>query len=194
VPPTENKRQTILDNALALFAKCGFDGFSASTLAQASGVSKATVFHHFKSLDDIMLEAFEQFVMGMEIFAPPKHNTLRDWLIEVGEASFGMEEFEESLARAYLVFTTKALFDDRLARRLEETVGAGCMTFSDIIKGLNDGPTTAKDREALTDLILMTLDAMIIHFTVFPDRRDNVHRAWAAFVDQVAPLVEEKAA
>ncbi len=57
----ERTRAAILKATLRLLGRAGPDAFSASTLAKAAGVSKATLFHHFSSIEEIPLAAFEQF-------------------------------------------------------------------------------------------------------------------------------------
>jgi len=42
-------RAAILEAALRLFAELGFDGVSMRTVADAAGVSKANIYHHFAS-------------------------------------------------------------------------------------------------------------------------------------------------
>jgi len=47
--------RVILDVAKRLFAQKGFDAVSINQIAQQAGVSKANVFHHFTSKDDLYL-------------------------------------------------------------------------------------------------------------------------------------------
>lgn len=47
----------ILEAAKTLFAERGFDAASVNTIAEAAGVSKANVFHHFKSKNALYLAA-----------------------------------------------------------------------------------------------------------------------------------------
>jgi TetR/AcrR family transcriptional regulator len=51
--------QTILTEARHLFAKRGFEGVSINDVAQAAGVSKANIFHHFGSKDALYLEVLK---------------------------------------------------------------------------------------------------------------------------------------
>lgn len=57
----DQTRMVILEAALKLLGRAGPDACSASTLAKEAGVSKATLFHHFGSIEDIPLAAFERF-------------------------------------------------------------------------------------------------------------------------------------
>lgn len=46
-------REKILDAAESLFASHGFEGASMQQIARAAGISKATIFHHFASKQDL---------------------------------------------------------------------------------------------------------------------------------------------
>lgn len=54
LPESEGAR-AILEVAIRLFAEKGFDGVSMNDIAQAAGVSKANVFHHFGNKDSLYL-------------------------------------------------------------------------------------------------------------------------------------------
>lgn len=47
--------QAILDAAVRLFSTHGFDGVSMRTIADAAGVSKSNIYHHFRSKDELYL-------------------------------------------------------------------------------------------------------------------------------------------
>jgi TetR/AcrR family transcriptional regulator len=48
-------QQAILDAAVQLFSKHGFDGVSMRTIAQEAGVSKSNIYHHFRSKEELYL-------------------------------------------------------------------------------------------------------------------------------------------
>ncbi len=50
-----NTRERILDAALDLFIEQGFDGTSLRQIAEKLGVTKAALYYHFESKDDILL-------------------------------------------------------------------------------------------------------------------------------------------
>ncbi len=50
-----NTRERILDAALDLFIEKGFDGTSLREIAERLGVTKAALYYHFESKDDILL-------------------------------------------------------------------------------------------------------------------------------------------
>ena len=54
-PSTKDTRERILDVALELFTEQGFDGTSLREIAEQLGVTKAAIYYHFESKDDILL-------------------------------------------------------------------------------------------------------------------------------------------
>ena len=71
------RRAQILDAAIALFGRHGFKGTTTKSLAQASGVSEATIFKHFPTKNDLYAAAFdrrtgvgtEQFMAELQDYA-----------------------------------------------------------------------------------------------------------------------------
>lgn len=56
---TEERRQTILEKAQALFTKKGFTETSMSEIAKQLGGSKATLYNYFKSKEEIFAAVME---------------------------------------------------------------------------------------------------------------------------------------
>ncbi|HET7217036.1 MAG TPA: TetR/AcrR family transcriptional regulator [Vicinamibacterales bacterium] len=55
-PPSAKAHRNVLDAALALFAERGIDGTSMDAIAGASGVSKATIYKHWRDKDALCLD------------------------------------------------------------------------------------------------------------------------------------------
>jgi AcrR family transcriptional regulator len=58
-PSTEGTRARLLDSALSLFAINSFAGTSLQMIADTVGVTKAAVYHHFKTRDEILAGVIE---------------------------------------------------------------------------------------------------------------------------------------
>ena len=56
-PRSISAHRKVLDAALNLFAERGVDATSMDALAEASGVSKATIYKHWRDKDELCLEA-----------------------------------------------------------------------------------------------------------------------------------------
>jgi AcrR family transcriptional regulator len=62
----EDRRSAILDAALEVFARRGFNGASIDEIAQAAGISKALIYEHFPSKRDLHASLLERHTQ--EIF------------------------------------------------------------------------------------------------------------------------------
>ena len=60
---TENKdnRQQILECALRLFAKKGYDGVSTQEIVDSAGVTKPTMYHYFGSKEGLLQDIFKAY-------------------------------------------------------------------------------------------------------------------------------------
>jgi len=76
MPMTENQsmrrgrpgydRQGILDVAVAAFNEYGYDATSMGVLAERLGLSKSAIYHHFASKDEILEQALDIALSGLE--------------------------------------------------------------------------------------------------------------------------------
>lgn len=120
------KRDTkaeIVDAAVTILGRDGPDKFSASALARETGVSKATIFHHFGSIDDIPLAAFERLVGATLRDEPGADRSLPDLLARIGIENLAFMRTRKDFLRAYKVFVARAMFDRRLATELRRSIG-----------------------------------------------------------------------
>ena len=186
----ESSRQSIIEAATALMSSGGPEALTASALAEAAGVSKATLFHHFKSLDDIVLEAFEQFIMALPSIGGDAPASLREWLLALGSDTTAAVGDAPRLSRAYFAFVSRAQSDERLRRRLAEIIEAVVLAFESSLAGYRPASTPER-RTALANLVLIAGDGLAIHRGLFPERSQSQEAAWRAFVDLVAPQGED---
>lgn len=180
------KRQQIIDGAVRLMTEKGAAGLTASALAAEAGVSKANVFHHFQTLDDVVLAAFEQFLLGMEAFSPQPGMRFRDWLLGLGIETAEMMDEHAPLAGAYLAFVSRARSDERLRKRMAETVAIAEEGFAAAIDALTPATFTPAETRALASLILIAGDGLALHRHLFPERAAEQEIAWRSFVDRIA--------
>lgn len=60
-----DKKQLILNAALKLFVEQGFHGTPTSKIAKEAGVANGTLFHHFKTKDDLIIALYLHLKSGM---------------------------------------------------------------------------------------------------------------------------------
>lgn len=181
------KKQQILDAAIALLAQGGSAAWSATALAGAAGVSKANLFHHFRSIDDIMVAALEQFIQSMPAMTPSPGTPLREWLLALGADTASLMETQHNEAGAYVAFISRAQADPRLRARIEEVLKGAEEAFAAAIDLLAPGRWPDHEVQRLAALIVMAGDGLAIHRQLFPDRASRQQSAWATLVDLIAP-------
>jgi AcrR family transcriptional regulator len=86
VDAKSDTRQRILDVALDLFTDQGYDGTSLRQIAEQLGVTKAALYYHFESKEDILM------ALHMRI-----HDFGRDALLRIGDEPVTLELWEELL-------------------------------------------------------------------------------------------------
>ena len=79
-------RQRILDVALDLFTEQGFDGTSLREIAERLSVTKAALYYHFESKDDILL------ALHMRL-----HEFGREALLQIGDEPVTLAQWGELL-------------------------------------------------------------------------------------------------
>lgn len=85
-PKSEEKNRQIMDAAVALFMRQGYDGVSMDQIADEAGVSKQTVYSHFGSKEDLFQQAVacKCIIHGLtdEFFDDTR--PVRDVLLDIG--------------------------------------------------------------------------------------------------------------
>ena len=181
----EQTRSAILEATLRLLGRDGPDAFSASTLAKEAGVSKATLFHHFGSLDEIPLEALEQFWLQSLTPDTRKLISARDYLEDLGQQVITMAQKRGEFLRAQVVFLTKAIFDPRLRQRL---AASALQMHRVVVQELSvrlPKSLPASEIDAMARMAEMVLDGLMIALVMRQGSKELAEskRAWARFVD-----------
>lgn len=94
------KRQHLVDTAIALFSAHGFHGVGIDRIAEEARVSKKTMYHHFRSKEELIVAALkhrdrqfrDEFVKGVEAAAEtPRERLLA--VFDVAQAWFSDDRF-----------------------------------------------------------------------------------------------------
>lgn len=94
------KRQELIDTAIKLFAKNGFHGTGIDRIAEEAKVSKKTMYHHFRSKEELILAALKHHDSLFRNFFMKSVNQLSDspyerllGIFDVAHAWFSDGEF-----------------------------------------------------------------------------------------------------
>jgi len=164
-----SKKQAIVTAAAELFAEKGFTETTASEVAERAGVAQGTLFYHFKTKENIMLEVFEsimdRYQAGME------H--------AVGETETGLAALEalikfqfafvEENSRVFLVVlrdfpSFMAHSDSPLKVKVHARLSSVSNVFRDILKrGCEDGSLRDLRIESTVQILRGLTSGLIRH-------------------------------
>jgi AcrR family transcriptional regulator len=181
----ERTRTAILDATIRILGRDGPDRFSASALAKVSGVSKATLFHHFRSIDEIPMLALERFWLQSLSQQNKDTASARAYLMRLGAQILDLPRQRATLLRAHIVFLVKAMFEPRLHARLAEGAEAMHAQMVSELAARLRGRLKPAEVEATTRMVEMMLDGLMISMATAhsPEARELSRRAWDRFVD-----------
>jgi len=180
-PRPSDTRRRILECTIRLLGTQGPQAFSAAALAQELGVSKATVFHHFPTLDSIPQEAFELLFEDFVQWQLPQGMTLKQLLDRLGKMTFQMLEQRGDFLRAYYVFFGRAMFDDRLRERLANYLAE---VNESIAAQFVQVGLKKKDARRVANMALLMLDGISLHLLA-SHSGGELRRSWTAFSSMV---------
>lgn len=95
-----SRREHLIDTAIALFAENGFHATGIDTILEKAGVSKKTLYHHFRSKDELILASLRKydglfrnnFMRQVEALADSPRDRLLA-VFDVGEQWFQQNNF-----------------------------------------------------------------------------------------------------
>lgn len=165
--------QRVLDVALDLFSEHGFAGTSLQDIADRLGVTKAAVYYHFRSKDDLLLALVEPAIDELMAMAAEADSDLRsrrgrgvelaryvDYLLRHRRVAAFLTRDASAMGHATLVQKGAALRGQVEAMLLGSDVGElgtvwGAATLQALAGALLAAPPEASDewlREELTEL------------------------------------------
>lgn len=175
----QETRTQIIEAALELMGQISPEKFSASKLARAAGVSKATIFHHFQSFDEVPLAALDLMSEQMLSQPLPKGMTLKESLTLLGDRVFELVKKQRHFLSVYFAFFTRALFDPSLKKRLSVSLRLARKQIEALIEEQGfDAPTTKQ----IAYTTLVVLDGISMHLLI-QSNESELKQIWNTFTE-----------
>lgn len=99
---TDEQKQHILDTATRLFVAHGYKGLSMRQIAEATGLSKAGLYHHFKTKEELFIAVLEENIKTVAALietAEREQATLRDQLTAILTGIFTLPPERRAIIR-----------------------------------------------------------------------------------------------
>lgn len=190
----ERTRQGILEAAVDLIGLKGIKAFTAQALAERAKVSKAALYHHFKTLDeilpltvDIFWDLYDKFLGG------PKPPTLKAYLQRLGHVITDPKLMGHPIARASIELYRLSFFNEPVRKAMAGLLSEGRRRLRADLEAYAKSPAQARRARLAVDWLMPLGDGMQIYLPLTKDHR-SARRAWSvaaamaeAYIVQGAP-------
>ena len=168
LPGTERRAQ-LIEVAISIFGRRGFRGATTKAIAEAAGVSEATIFRHFPSKEDLYVAAFrqrtgvgtEQFVTALEDLADRREDEAL--LRSLGRAMLTGYEQDRDLHRMLMYAWLDQ--DEAANRRMSEQIRESPL-FSFLERYIARRQAEGSFRAGDPALLSRALLALPVHYAV----------------------------
>lgn len=118
----DRKRADIVAAAKEVFFKEGYARASMDEITARSGVSKATVYAHYRSKDELLLAVVEDVLQSMRAAMTelPRADDFRAWLVQLGRIASRQITSEAAVALMRIAITEATRFPE-IARAFQQS-------------------------------------------------------------------------
>ena len=184
-------RNQIVEAAIALIAEGGLAAVTAGALATRTGVSKATIFHHYAPLSAVHHAVLDRLVSEMMAAAGSEGPTATSYLLGLGLRSFSLMVEDPRWVAVSQALMMSGVHDASLRPRLVELSRAARVEVAEEL--LRRAPETpAEVASEIADAAIGALDGLGLHLLLTGDR-DAFLEAWKHLAWRLAEgLVEPR--
>lgn len=187
----EETFQKILDAALGIISNEGLIGISAANVAQHAGVSKSSLFHHFKSMDSLSEAVLKRVMESMEhSIDDSKSATVKSYLMAWGEDIVHAAGEQLHVYRAFLSFYHESLFNLNYRKMMEQFLELTKIKLLSDLKAITKGRVSDNMIQSIATLIIATLDGIGVH-VLLGGSPETYFEVWKLQVDSISELIRQ---
>lgn len=174
-------RTRIIEAAMSLFAKNGYEVTSVSEICEVAGVSKGAFYHHFHSKETVFQQAMEEWLDSID----RQMATVRDAGVAVPEALAQMTQMMPEVYQAamgglpmFLEFLSHSYRDPDVLQAISSPHRRYREFFASMIQdGVNEGSLQDVDPDLVSRVIVALAVGLLLEGLVDPDGSDWVQVA-----------------
>jgi AcrR family transcriptional regulator len=158
-----NRRDLILDTAQVLFARDGYGSTGIRAIAAEVGISEATIYHYFRSKDEILDGIINRTAEGqLQVYRFPAEMCLKEVLYNVGTMFLKVMEASENRDLIQLLLTESAHDQRRAELYLSRIWDQGLQALEvAIAERLPGRPTITA--ATIAKMLLGSLTCFVVH-------------------------------
>lgn len=186
----EQTRANILRTAVEIIAENGLKDVSTAKLATAAGVSKSTIFHHFKTNDELLVSAlnlvFEELLASMKI---EEYRDVEHFLDTLGHTIIYVSDDELAYIKAFLSFFHEGIFNSTYREVLVSYAGQMNELFRKQLTQLAPKSIDQGTIDSVSKLLLPMMDGIGYHYLLNGDS-EKYEQLWKLHTKGVLKLLE----
>ena len=166
----EERREQLLQAALDLFSKRGWDGTSIKELADTVGVAPGLIYHYFESKEDLLTKVIERYGFIPElrrVLIPSSEKPTQEVLPEIARAFY---DLLEEKGRVICIFVREGLVKEELHPRWVAMTNEACKLLANYLDArVEAGELRPHNTEVTARMILHTV--VMLHLVNAPPDR-----------------------
>lgn len=166
----QQTKMKILTAAIEILGSDGQKGLSSQKVIERAGISKGTLYHHFSSMDDLLIAVMTFFCEGLSReISEHKFNSIGDFLNYLGEKTLTEIVQNEKLCMAFLSFYEKAIFDEKYRQIFKKQFESFFLFIETSIQEIDHHQIPKEKLKKLSMAVAFTCDSMGIYYHIFQD-------------------------
>ncbi|MFN8577713.1 MAG: TetR/AcrR family transcriptional regulator [Candidatus Sericytochromatia bacterium] len=165
-------KEKIIYSAIQLLLEGGYESFTSKKLIEKAGISKGALYHYFKSLDEIPLEAIKRLKKS-KMYLPPfkakDYDKLDNFFYDYFEYTVNQASNPDVLC-INLYYTQKSISNDEYRLHKNELTNDLFSFYNNSIQRFYKKQIPQEKLQALSSIILFFIEGIIGHSFMFADK------------------------
>lgn len=176
----ERTRRSILGAAVELIGQKGLKAFTAQALAERARISKAALYHHFETLEEILpLSVKVLWELYEKVLGGPRPPTLRAYLQRLGRVSTDPKLMSDPIGRASMELYRASFFNAPLRKAMAGLLAQGRRRLREDLEAYGRTPAERRRARQAVDWLMPLGDGLQLYLPLTQDSR-SARRAWTA--------------
>lgn len=186
----ERTRNLILQAAIAMIAEKGLNEISTAMLAKAAGVSKSTIFHHFSTSDEILIEALQVIFGDMQQSMDLNNcDSVESILSKLGQVIVSATETNLINIKAFLAFFHGGIYHPVFRNILASYAAQMHEQFRLLLSERVSEQVSGERIASVSKLILPMVDGIGFHYLLHGDRA-TFEQVWQLQTQSILALLD----
>lgn len=184
-------RDKIIQSAMDIVGKSGYEALTSNALVTQAGVAKGTLYHHFDSLDDVILAMIRSICTQMlNDITEHQYTSLKDYFSAIGEYNIDECANNRELINIIFGFFPIGMKDKKFKALAAELIEADSQQTTAVIQSFYHDKLSKEKLDHAVRMIDMFSAGFIIHNTLF-DNPELYKQIWQEFGEMLIFYLEK---